>query len=93
MKGYLHKYLGPSIYLLILDLFLENPGEFYTLTEVSRRIGKKPGSVSPILPYLVEKELLNKKKVGKVSFVYYLNLDNQVVSIFRDTINRIEMIA
>lgn len=71
--------LGGSIYLRILGLFLENPDEMLTLSEISRRVMKNPGSIFPIIPRLVENGLLLQRKVGKVSSLYYLNKENEVV--------------
>ena len=47
---------GPSIYLLILDNFLDNPEEFVNLREIARSIDKNPGSVSRVIPRLVEEK-------------------------------------
>ncbi len=92
MKYYLNNLLGPSIYIQILDLFLENPDSLLNLTERSRRINKNPGSVYPILPRLVEKGFLIKRKVGKVSFVYSLNEDAEIVKIFLDLFKNISLL-
>ncbi len=92
MKYSLNHFLGPSIYIQILDLFLENPDLLLNLTEISRRIDKNPGSVYPILPRLVEKGFLRKRKVGKASFVYSLNEDAEIVKIFIDLIKKITLL-
>ncbi len=92
MEYYLNHYLGPSIYLQILDLFLKNPDSLQNLTEISRRINKNPGSVYPIVPRLVEKGFLLKRKVGRASFVYSLNTDTEIVKIFLDVIKKINLI-
>jgi DNA-binding IclR family transcriptional regulator len=73
VKPILNELLGPSIFLLVLDMFLENPDEWMNLREVARRVDKNPGSVSPVMPKLVEKGLIEGCKVGKVSVVYRLN--------------------
>jgi len=73
VKEVLNELLGPSIFLLALDMFLDNPRQWMNLREVARRIDKNPGSVSPVIPSLVEKGLVESCKVGKVSVVYRLN--------------------
>ena len=73
MKEVLNKLLGPSIFLLVLDMFLDNPRQWMNLREVARRVEKNPGSVSPVMPSLVKKGLVESCKVGKVSVVYRLN--------------------
>lgn len=73
MKEVLNKLLGPSIFLLLLDMFLDNPRQWMNLREVARRVNKNPGSISPVMPSLVKKELVESCKVGKVSVVYRLN--------------------
>ena len=75
----LNDLLGPSIFLLILDMFLENPCQWMNLREIARRIDKNPGSVSPVIPNLVERGILDDCKVGKVSIVYHLNESNPEV--------------
>jgi len=57
--GVLNELFGPSIRLLVLDLFLENPDRLMNLREVARLLGKNPGSVSRVLPRLVEDGLLD----------------------------------
>ena len=68
----LNELLGPSIYLLVLDMFLENPCQWMNLREIARRVEKNPGSISPVIPNLVERGILEDCKVGKVSIVYHL---------------------
>jgi len=72
----LNDLLGPSIYLLVLDMFLENPCQWMNLREIARRVDKNPGSISPVIPNLVERGILEDCKVGKVSIVYHLNEGN-----------------
>lgn len=73
MKEVLNELLGPSIFLLVLDMLLDNPRQWMNLREVARRVDKNPGSISPVMPILVERELVESCKVGKVSIVYRLN--------------------
>ncbi|HUS79174.1 MAG TPA: hypothetical protein VM050_11020 [Patescibacteria group bacterium] len=48
-------------------MFLENPDEWMNLREVARRVDKNPGSISPVMPSLLKKGLVEGCKVGKVS--------------------------
>ena len=76
MGDHLSRLLGPSIYLMILDMLLEDPCQWMNLREIARRIDKNPGSVSPVLPELVGRGLVEDCKVGKVSVVYRLRTDD-----------------
>jgi DNA-binding IclR family transcriptional regulator len=73
MEDLLNELLGPSIFLLVLDMFLEYPNQWMNLREIARRVDKNPGSISPVVPTLVEKGLIQDCKVGKVSVVYRLD--------------------
>ena len=81
--------LGPSIFLLVLDMFLENPDEIMNLREIARRVSKNPGSISPVMPNLIERKLLNGCKVGKVTIVYNLNTSNPSVKALLELKNRL----
>ena len=88
-----NKLFGPSIHLMILDMFLENPEEYMNVREISRRIDKNPGSVSRILPRLTEEGFLDQIQVGKNMYAYHLNKDNIIVELlveFREKLMRIE---
>ena len=65
--------------LLVLDMLIDNPHQWMNLREIARRIDKNPGSVSPVMPELLERGLVTGCKVGKVSVVYQLNRDNSKV--------------
>ena len=80
----LNELFGPSIHLLILDLFLENPGDLMNLREVARRIEKNPGSISRVIPLLVENGVLEQVRVGENRHVYRLNSDNKIVEVLKD---------
>lgn len=84
--------LGSSIYLKVLDLFLENPDRIMNLREIARMIGKNPGSISRILPKLIENEILKQIKVGKVSYVYTLNKENKKVILLLEFYNKLKEI-
>ncbi len=79
MEDLLNSLLGPSIFLLVLDLFLECPCQWMNLREIGRRINKNPGSVSTVIKTLLEREFVTDCKVGKVSVVYQLNYENEKV--------------
>jgi DNA-binding MarR family transcriptional regulator len=91
MENSLDELLGPSIFILVLDLFLECPCQWMNLREIARRINKSPGSVSRAIKRLVERELVTDCKVGKVSVVYQLNESNekvQALMTFRKTLKK-----
>lgn len=79
MERSLYELFGPSIFLLVLDMFLDYPSQWMNLREIARRIDKNPGSVSPVMPGLVERGLILGCKVSKVSVVYRLNTDDERV--------------
>ena len=76
MKEILNELLGPSIFLLALDMFLEYPNQWMNLREIAPRVDKNPGSISPVMPTLLKRGLVTGCKVGKVSVVYQLNHAN-----------------
>jgi len=72
---------GPSIYLLALDLFLENPEDLMNVREVARRINRNPGSVSRVLPRLLNKGYVTCTRIGAKIVAYKLNQGNKVVQL------------
>lgn len=83
MEDLLNELLGPSIFLLVLDMFLEYPHQWMNLREIARRVNKNPGSISPVIPTLLERSLITDCKVGKVSVVYQLNMTNEKVQVLK----------
>ena len=79
VKPTINDLLGPSIMLLVLDMLIDDPNQWMNLREIARRIDKNPGSVSPVMPGLLERGLVTGCKVGKVSIVYQLNKSNPQV--------------
>ena len=75
----LDQLLGPSKYLKVLDLFLENPEDLMNLREIARRLNKNPGSVTLVLPVLVNKNYLTRTNVGTKVIAYKLNQENQTI--------------
>ena len=72
---------GPSIYLLTLDVFLQHPDELMNLREIARRIDRNPGSVSRVLPRLVEKDYVTPTRIGVKIVAYQLNQANTIVNL------------
>ena len=73
VEDVINELLGPSIFLLVLDMFLEYPRQWMNLREIARRVDKNPGSISPVMPTLLKRGMVTGCKVGKVSVVYSLN--------------------
>lgn len=84
VKQSINDLLGPSIMMLVLDMLIDNPNQWMNLREIARRIEKNPGSVSPVMPELLERGLVTGCKVGKVSVVYQLNRDDPRVKALID---------
>ena len=75
----LDELLGPSKYLKALDLFLQNPEELMNLREIARRLDKNPGSVTQVLPVLVNKDYLTHTRIGTKIVAYKLNNQNKTI--------------
>jgi Mn-dependent DtxR family transcriptional regulator len=86
----LDEMLGPSKYLKTLDLFLQNPQEFMNLREIARRLDKNPGSVSQILPVLVDKNYITHTKIGKKIIAYKLNNENKTIKKLQQLLKNIK---
>ena len=86
----LDELLGPSKYLKTLDLFLQNPEEFMNLREIARRLDKNPGSVTPILPVLVDKNYITHTKIGTKIVAYKLNNDNKTIKQLQKLLQNLE---
>lgn len=76
--------------LLVLDMLIDNPNQWMNLREIARRIDKNPGSVSPVMPGLLERGLVTGCKVGKVSIVYQLKRSNPQVKALIDFKKRLD---
>ena len=81
---------GPSIHLLVLDMFLEENDELLNLREIARRVNKNPGSISRVMPALTENGFIEQIKVGKVMYVYRLNKENEVIKLIIDFNERLK---
>ena len=88
----LNEIFGPSIHLLVLDLFLENSLVQMNLREIARRVDKNPGSIHRILPRLVEQGLISQEKVGKVTSVYRLNSRSNLVELIEKFVDEMKSI-
>ena len=75
----LDELLGPSKYLETIDLFLQNPEEMMNLREIARRLNKNPGSLTTVLPVLVNRDYLTHTKIGTKIVAYKLNNDNKII--------------
>ena len=88
----LNEIFGPSIHLLVLDLFLEKSLVQMNLREIARRVDKNPGSIHRILPRLVEQGLISQEKVGKVTSVYRLNSRSNLVELIEKFVDEMKSI-
>lgn len=86
----LNELLGPSVRLLVLDMFLENPERLVNLREVARMVDKNPGSVSRVMPRLLRDGLLRQVKVGKVMYAYSLNTESEVVQLLIEFCHKLQ---
>jgi len=86
----LDELLGPSKYLKTLDLFLQNPEDLMNLREIARRLNKNPGSVTQILPVLVNKNYISHTRIGTKIVAYKLNNDNKTVKLLQQLLQKIE---
>lgn len=86
----LDELLGPSKYLKALDLFLQNPEEFMNLREIARRLDKNPGSVTQILPVLVDKNYITHTKIGTKIVAYKLNNNNKTIKQLKKLLQHLE---
>lgn len=75
----LDELLGPSKYIKVLDLFLQNPEEYMNLREIARRLNKNPGSITSILPVLQNRNYIISTKIGIKIVAYKLNRQNKTI--------------
>jgi len=85
----LNDLFGPSKYLIVLDLFLQNPEDFMNLREVARRIEKNPASVMKVLPILVNRKYIARTKIGAKVVAYQLNKDNNTVRLLQEFLQKL----
>ena len=85
----LDELLGPSKKLQVLDLFLQNPEEFMNLREIARRLKKNPGSITTVLPLLVDRNYITHTKIGTKVIAYKLNNDNKTIQLLQQLLNQI----
>jgi len=86
----LNDLIGPSKYLIVLDLFLQNPEEFMNLREIARRINKNPASVMKVLPILVKRNYLTRTRIGAKVVAYKLNNENRIVRLLLELLEKLE---
>jgi DNA-binding IclR family transcriptional regulator len=86
----LDQLLGPSKILKTLDLFLQNPEELMNLREIARRLDKNPGTVTQVLPVLVDKNYITHTKIGTKIVAYKLNSDNKTIKLLQQLLKQTE---
>jgi DNA-binding IclR family transcriptional regulator len=86
----LDELLGPSKYLKVLDLFLQNPEELMNLREIARRLNKNPGSITSILPVLQNRNYISSTKIGTKIVAYQLNYSNKTIKQLQKLIKQTE---
>jgi len=86
----LDQLLGPSKKLKVLDLFLQNPEELMNLREIARRLDKNPGSITHVLPVLVERNYLTHTKIGTKIVAYQINKDNKTIQNLQQLLKQTE---
>ena len=86
----LDELLGPSKYLKTIDLFLQNPKEMMNLREIARRLNKNPGSLTKVLPVLVNRDYLTHTKIGTKIVAYKLNTDNKIIKQLQKLIQNLQ---
>ena len=64
--------------------YQNNPEKIMNLREIARMVDKNPGSISRVIPILVENGFVQQFKVGKVMYAYHLNSENKIVKIIID---------
>lgn len=86
----LNELFGPSKYLIVLDLFLQNSEEFMNLREIARRIDKNPASIMKVLPTLVNREYIARTRIGAKVVAYRLNKENRKVRLLLEFLQKLE---
>ncbi|MCD6369852.1 MAG: helix-turn-helix domain-containing protein [Thermoproteales archaeon] len=76
----LERIFGKSLRILVIELFLCNPDSLFNLSEIARRLGKNPGSIYRILPYLVEYGIIEEVNVSHSRKAYRLKKDSPIVA-------------
>ncbi len=85
----LNALFGPSKYLIVLDVFLQNPEDFMNLREVARRVEKNPASLMKVLPILVDREYISLTRIGAKVVAYRLNKDNKTVRLLQEFLQKL----
>lgn len=88
----LSQLFGASVYLLVLDLFLERRDAIMNLREVARLVDRNPGSVTRVMPRLIEVGVVSRVRVGKERYVYQLNKEEGLVKLlleFRESLQTV----
>jgi len=72
--------MGDSVNLRILNFFIENPFDSYSILQISRLVNVSRNSVYKYLPEFEEKEYLIKEKNGSRDN-YRLNRSNKIIGL------------
>jgi DNA-binding IclR family transcriptional regulator len=86
----LNELFGPSKYLIVLDLFLQNSEDFMNLREIARRIDKNPASIMKVLPTLVSRNYIARTRIGAKVVAYRLNRENRKVKLLLEFLQKLE---
>lgn len=86
----LNELFGPSKYLIVLDLFLQNSEDFMNLREIARRIDKNPASIMKVLPTLVSRNYIARTRIGAKVVAYRLNRENRKVRLLLEFLQKLE---
>lgn len=74
---------GDAVNLRVLNFFVENPFEAYTIAEISRFAGVSRNSVYKYLPLFMERQYLTESN-GSGRTRYRLNRSNRIVRLIDD---------
>lgn len=86
----LDELLGPCRYLKVLDLFLQNPEELMNLREIARRLNKNPGTITPILPTLLQRNYITSTKIGTKIVAYQLNKNSKIIKQLQKLLKQVQ---
>ena len=79
MKSYFIELFGNSPQVKVLDFFIDNHWDAWSMVEISKETKTGYSTLKILLPKMVKKNFLKiKKKVGKMNF-YELNLKNPII--------------
>ncbi|RLE66056.1 MAG: hypothetical protein DRJ38_02585 [Thermoprotei archaeon] len=68
-----------TLYMEVLETFLENPSTVMSISEISRKLNKNVGSIFRIIPELKKRNIVEELQVSPKRYAYRLNLDDPMV--------------